>query len=55
MKNILSMSEVRLGQHLQLNGIKAARVLAFVYTLGLVFGSYIHSLNDRLAKVVQHP
>jgi hypothetical protein len=39
------MSNVRIGQHLQLNTIKAVRVLAFVYTLGVVSSMYWKKLN----------
>jgi hypothetical protein len=45
MKNILTMSEVRLGQHLQLNTIKAARVLVAVYVAGVVTRKYWQNLN----------
>jgi hypothetical protein len=47
------LSDVTLGQYFQLNAIKAARVLAFVYTCGYMLGYYIHTMNNRLAKVIR--
>jgi hypothetical protein len=45
MKSILHSDDLRVAQHLQLNSIRVARVIAFVYTCGVVTRMYWKKLN----------
>jgi hypothetical protein len=49
------MSEVRLGQHLQLNSIKTARVLVAAFVAGVIARKYWEKLNLNQYFIYQSP